>query len=90
MRKTVLCGREKSVYLSLSDRRENRVTEGGEGRGKMCQSENMREMKKKQIKNKRVYVNVTLRCNVKTALQISSFRAVCQLKTGFNSAARPA
>lgn len=75
MRKTVLCGREKSVYLSLSDRRENRVTEGGEGRGKMCQSENMREMrdaeKKKQIKNKRVYVNVTLRCNVKTALQIS-------------------
>lgn len=32
MRKAVLCGREKSVCLSLSDRRENRVTEGGQGR----------------------------------------------------------
>lgn len=52
----MLCGREKSVYLSLSDRRENRVTEGGEGRGKMCQSENMREMRDAERKKNRLKI----------------------------------
>lgn len=48
------------------------------------------EEKKTRIKYKRVYVNVTLTCNVKTVLQISACtispfsRAVCQLKKGFN------
>lgn len=34
-----LYGRENFVSLSLSDSPENRVAEGGEGRGKMCQTE---------------------------------------------------
>lgn len=51
----VLGGREKFVCLSLSDRTKEAVTEGGEGRGKMCQSENrQREMNIKK-QNESVY-----------------------------------
>lgn len=43
-----LCGRDDFVSLSLSDRQENRVTEGGERRGKMYQTMGREEGREKQ------------------------------------------
>lgn len=91
----VVHGRENFFYLRLRDRQENRVTEGGEGRGKMCQSANtgMRDEGKNRLKNEGVCeYNLNMQWEKWTAdlsVYNKSFHHSLPFKD-FNSTARPA